>query len=98
MWNKIKAYFDPKDIKEEPGEHVLRVAQKKLDEAVWNAYYYGLPKNMQKREPLEFLFGLNLLCHEREKENLQIIGPGLPSFCKNNKIYFSDDAIGLNGI
>ncbi len=81
-----------------PGEHPLRDAQKKLDEAVWAAYCYGLPKNMQKEDPLEFLLGLNLLCYEKEKKGEQIIGPGLPNFCNDDESYFSDDFIGLKGI
>ncbi len=81
-----------------PGDHPLKKSQEKLDEAVWKVYYYGLPKNMQKEDPLEFLLGLNLLSHEKEKESLQIVGPGLPSFCNEDKVYFSDDTIGLKGI
>lgn len=80
------------------GKHPLKKAQKRLDEAVWKAYYYGLPKTMQKNDSLEFLLGLNLLCYEKEKEGYSIIGPGLPSFCSEEKIYFSDDAIGLKGV
>ena len=81
-----------------PGDHPLKNAKKKLDDAVWSAYNYGLPKNMQKESPLEFLLGLNLLCFEKEKEGYQIVGPGLPSFCDKDKVYFSDDVIGLKGI
>ncbi|GAJ23281.1 unnamed protein product, partial [marine sediment metagenome] len=60
-----------------PGDHPLKKAKKKLDEAVWSAYYYGLPQDMQEEDPLEFLLELNLLCYEKEKEGHQIVGPGL---------------------
>ena len=79
-------------------KHPLKKAQEKLDQAVKKAYYYGLPKNMQKEDPLEFLLGLNLLCYKKEKEGHQIVGPGLPSFCNEDKVYFLSDAIGLKGI
>lgn len=82
-----------------PGTHPLKTAQKKLDEAVIKAYNYGLPKTMQKKDPLEFLLGLNLLCYEKEKDGHEIVGPGLPNFCdESDDDYFSDDAIGLKGI
>ena len=57
-----------------------------------------MPKSMQKEDPLEFLLGLNLLCYEKEKEGHQIVGPGLPDFCNEDKVYFLSDAIGLKGI
>jgi len=41
---------------------------------------------------------VNLLSHEKENESHQIVGPGLPSFCNEDKVYFSDDAIGPKGI
>ncbi len=82
-----------------PGDHPLKKAQEKLDEAVKKAYYYGLPQDLQKTDYLEFLLGLNLLCYEKEKEGHQIVGPGLPSFCnEKDDAYFLDDAIGLKGI
>ncbi|KKM79291.1 hypothetical protein LCGC14_1351410, partial [marine sediment metagenome] len=69
-----------------PGDHPLKKSQEKLDEAVWKVYYYGLPKSMQIEDPLEFLLGLNLLTYEKEKEGHQIVGPGLPSFCNEDKV------------
>ena len=78
-----------------PGDNELKKAHKKLDKAVWEAYYFGLPKKMQKKDELEFLFQLNELCSKKEKEGKEIYGPGLPSFCKNQKEFFSTDCIKL---
>lgn len=80
-------------ILELPGDNPLRKAQEKLDSAVLEAYYYGLPKKMKKTNILEFLLNLNYLCAENEKNKNEIIGPGLPSFCKDNNQFYSEDCI-----
>jgi len=76
-----------------PGDNPLRKAHERLDEAVWEAYYYGLPKTMQRRDELEFLLQLNELCAKAEAAGEEIIGPGLPQFCKDDDYFFSDDCI-----
>jgi hypothetical protein len=58
-----------------PGDNPLRKAHERLDEAVWEAYYYGLPKTMQKTDELEFLLHLNELCAKAEAAGNEIIGP-----------------------
>jgi hypothetical protein len=76
-----------------PGENELKKAQKKLDESVWKAYYFGLPKKMQKKNILEFLLSLNELCFNAEEMKKEIIGPGLPAFLKGKKEFISADCI-----
>ncbi len=81
-----------------PGKNVLKDAQKELDNAVREAYYYGLPDEMKIDDHLEFLFNLNHLCYLSEKKKKEVIGPGLPGIFKSNPIFYSDYKIGLNGI
>ncbi|MDF0589955.1 DNA methyltransferase [Candidatus Methanocrinis natronophilus] len=76
-----------------PGDNPLRTAHKRLDDTVWEAYYYGLPKSMHKKDELEFLLQLNELCARAEDSGDEIIGPGLPSFCKDEDYFFSEDCI-----
>ena len=80
-------------ILELPGDNPLRKAHEKLDLAVLEAYHYGLPKNMKKTNRLEFLLNLNDLCAQNEINKNEIIGPGLPSFCKDNNQFYSEDCI-----
>ena len=99
--NKIKKEFNYslREIYrtlELPGKNLLRDAQNNLDNAVLKAYNYGLPKKMQKNDPLEFLLELNLSCANVEKNDLKIIGPGLPKFCEGKTVFYSDDCIKLN--
>lgn len=79
-----------------PGDNPLRKAHEKLDAAVWEAYYYGLPKKMRKINELEFLLQLNELCAKEEETGNKIVGPGLPLFCKENREFFSEDCIMLS--
>jgi type II restriction/modification system DNA methylase subunit YeeA len=76
-----------------PGDNPLRTAHERLDDAVWEAYYYGLPKTMHKTDELEFLLQLNELCAKAEAAGEEIIGPGLPQFCKGDDYFFSEDCI-----
>lgn len=78
-----------------PGDNQLKNAHKILDKAVWEAYFVGLSKRKQKKNILEFLLNLNDLCAEAIKEGKEIIGPGLPSFCRGNKEFYSEDCIQL---
>ncbi|RQW78553.1 MAG: class I SAM-dependent DNA methyltransferase [Methanothrix sp.] len=78
---------------EDPGDSPLKEAHKLLDNAVWNAYHCGLPREMQKMNTLEFLLKLNELCTQVEEEGKSIVGPGLPPFCKGHFEFFSDDCI-----
>lgn len=78
-----------------PGVNSLKEAHNKLDNAVRDAYNYGLPKSMKDLDTLEFLLKLNGLCANAESSGQQIIGPGLPTFCKNQLEFFSDDCIRL---
>jgi type II restriction/modification system DNA methylase subunit YeeA len=78
-----------------PGKNPLKDAQRNLDQAVLKAYFYGLPKRMQKKDILEFLLELNLACADAEKNGVKIIGPGLPEFCKRKSDFYSDDCIKL---
>ncbi len=80
---------------EMPGKHPLKSSLDELNNAVWNAYYYGLPDEMKTDDPLKFLFQLNLHCSEREKKGLKIIGPGLPEFCGEASEFYSNDAIDI---
>lgn len=76
-----------------PGNNPLREAQSKLDTAVLEAYYFGLPKEMREMNFLEFLLKLNGFCSQAEEKGKTIIGPGLPSFCKDHFEFFSDDCV-----
>jgi len=78
-----------------PGENNLKKAHEKLDKAVWEAYFYGMPKKLQKKNILKFLLTLNELYYQAEKEGKSIINPGLPSFCIDNKEFYSEDCITL---
>ncbi len=78
-----------------PGENKLKNAHEKLDKTVWEAYFYGMPKKSKKKKPLEFLLNLNELCYTAEMEERTIMPPGLPSFCRNNKEFYSNDCIRL---
>ena len=76
-----------------PGNNPLREVHSKLDAAVSEAYYFGLPKEMQKMDMLEFLLKLNELCSKKEGVGETIVGPGLPPFCEGRFEFFSDDCI-----
>lgn len=76
-----------------PGNNPLRDAQRKLDIVVLDAYYFGLPKEMQKMDTLKFLLKLNELCAQAEETGRTIVGPGLPSFCEGHFEFFSDDCV-----
>ena len=78
---------------EQPGKNLLRKAHEKLDNAVWQAYVFGLPKRMQYMSELELLFELNEFCASAEKEGQSILGPGLPDFCQDDNRFLSDDCI-----
>jgi hypothetical protein len=77
---------------EDPGDSPLKEAHRELDNAVWRAYYYGLPKDMQKLDTLGFILKLNEFCANEEKVGNTIIGPGLPSFC-NKEEFVSEDCV-----
>jgi len=81
-----------------PGKNSLRDAHIKLDKAVWNAYRYGIDKEVLSEDPLAFLLKLNHSCAEAEREGKRIFGPGLPPFCNNDHLFFTDDCIELNSV
>jgi len=77
------------------GENPLKDAHEKLDQAVKQAYLYGLPREMSKLTPLELLLCLNELCVTAETEGIEIVAPGLPEFCKKYSRFFSEDCINM---
>lgn len=62
---------------DEPGEHPLRTATERLDQAVRAAYGMGPTEN-----PLSFLLALNKECRERERTKRPVKGSGLPDGCR----------------
>ncbi|MCJ7444815.1 MAG: hypothetical protein MUO26_09850 [Methanotrichaceae archaeon] len=76
-----------------PGDNPLREASDKLDIAVWEAYYYGMPNGFRNKNTLEFLLQLNEVCAKAEEEERIIQGPGLPFFCKDSIGFDSEDCI-----
>ena len=75
---------------DEPGEHALKKAHTKLDEAVRAAY--GMPEDA---EPLRFLLELNLELANREEKNKKVTQPGLPSSVKNYKHFVTSDCVSV---
>lgn len=80
-------------VMELPGDNPLRDAHNKLDQAVRDAYLFGLPKSMKGYKDLELLFILNQKCSELEKSSKNIFGPGLPKFCQGHDGFRSSDCI-----
>lgn len=78
-----------------PGQNPLRDLQEQLDSAVWEAYHFGLAKELKSNDELEFLLNLNLKCHEAEEENVKIYGPGLPEFIEDKSSFISDDCVNI---
>ncbi len=75
-------------VLDNPGEHPLKKAQQKLDEAVRCAY--GMDATI---DPLEFLLDLNLKLAALEEASEEIVGPGLPATVKDRKSFVTKDCI-----
>jgi len=73
---------------DDPGNHPLKDAQAKLDNAIRLAY--GLPVN---KKPLEFLLELNEELVASEMVGNKIVGPGIPPIVKNPQELISIDCI-----
>jgi len=71
-----------------PGEHVVKDAQKKLDEAVRAAY-----RLRAKSDPLSFLLKLNEDIAKREVKEEAVVGPGLPGGAGERRFFVSDDCV-----
>ncbi|MHA1435247.1 MAG: DNA methyltransferase [Candidatus Heimdallarchaeota archaeon] len=80
-------------ISELPGDNKLNNAQELLDQAVLNAYNYGIKESDKTDDPLMILLKLNESCFISEQKNKQLLNPGLPEFCKNNDEFYSNDCI-----
>lgn len=72
-------------VLEGPGEHPLKVAHRKLDEAVREAY--GMP---EKADPLAFFLDLNLQLAAAEDDGKRITGPGLPPGTNRSSLVTKD--------
>jgi hypothetical protein len=73
---------------ENPGEHPLKAAQAKLDEAVRAAY--GIAEDA---DPLAFLLNLNAELAEAEAAGKEIRGPGLPDFVNDRASFVTTDCV-----
>jgi len=73
-----------------PGTHPLKDAQESLDNAVRHAYGMSRTQN-----PLEFLLALNEKVSAKEISGEPAIGPGLPAFVKNRKLYVTDECVSM---
>jgi hypothetical protein len=71
-----------------PGEHPLKKAQAKLDQAVREAY--GM---VDDEDPLAFLLKLNLELADKEAAGESIRGPGLPDIIKDRAAYVTKDCV-----
>jgi hypothetical protein len=80
-------------VLELPGDNPLLEAQMELDQAVWGAYCYGIPRELKRMESLEFVLRLNELCALAEEAGNAICEPGLPSFCKKKSGFYSNDCL-----
>lgn len=81
---------------EKPGKNELKNLQEKLDKAVIEAYRFGTPKNIWSNDILQMLLNLNLKCGEFEKQDIQLVSPGLPDFYSNKQLLCSDYCINVN--
>lgn len=70
-----------------PGKNELRNIHLKLDEAVRKAYKF------EKGDPLVNLLTLNLELHDKEKNGIEIVGPGVNPILKNKESIISSDCI-----
>jgi hypothetical protein len=75
-------------ILESPGKNPLRDLQDNLDDMVRKAY--GMTEN---DDVLEYLFCLNQYVSDRENNNLEVLGPGLPPFINDKSSFLSDDCV-----
>ncbi len=71
-----------------PGKNPLRDLQDNLDDMVRKAY--GMTEN---DDVLEYLFCLNQYVSDRENNNLEVLGPGLPPFINDKSSFLSDDCV-----
>ncbi|MGD0680026.1 MAG: DNA methyltransferase [Polyangiaceae bacterium] len=71
-----------------PGEHPVKEAQKKLDDAVRAAY--GM---RAKADPLRFLLELNEAVAAKEAKKERVQGPGLPGLVGEPRFFISDDCV-----
>lgn len=71
-----------------PGEHPLKLATAKLDQAVRKAY--GMK---DKEDVLAFLLALNHKLAKEEADGKQIVGPGLPEIVKDRDQFVTSDCI-----
>jgi hypothetical protein len=77
-------------VLELPGEHPLKQAQAKLEDAVRAAY--GM---VEDSDPLAVLLELNLKLADDEGEGKTIRGPGLPDFINDRASYVTNDCISV---
>jgi hypothetical protein len=75
-------------VLDNPGDHPLKKAQQKLDDAVRCAY--GMDGTI---DPLEFILDLNLKLAAKEAANEEIVGPGLPGVVKDRKSFVTNDCV-----
>jgi len=71
-----------------PGEHPVKDAQRKLDDAVRAAYAMRL-----KGDPLRFLLELNDAIAAREAKGEPVLGPGLPNGVGERRFFVSTDCV-----
>ena len=71
-----------------PGDHPLKAATAKLDEAVRAAY--GIQKN---KDILGFLLALNHRLADKERDGESIVGPGLPEQFRSSPGLISADCL-----
>jgi hypothetical protein len=71
-----------------PGDHPLKYAHAKLDDAVRLAY--GMTRS---EDALGFLLSLNQEAAAAEADGGVVQGPGLPEFIKDRKAYITNDCI-----
>jgi hypothetical protein len=71
-----------------PGEHPVKDAQRKLDDAVRAAY-----SMRSKSDPLRFLLELNDTVAAREAKGEPVLGPGLPRGVGERRFFVSADCV-----
>ena len=75
-------------VLDNPGDHPLKKAQQKLDDAV--RYAYGVDETI---DPLEFILDLTLKLAAKEAADEEIVGPGLPGVVKDRKSFVTNDCV-----
>ncbi len=73
---------------EQPGKNEIKDLQKKLDDAVVEAYGFD-----SKKDLLSQLLELNIQVQSAEAANEEVTAPGLPDYIKNKKDFISKDCV-----